>query len=76
MNYDTVLCNAHHFHGGAFIDVLTFAGDHIEAGDGILVLEAMKMEMPVTAPAKGTITDISVGAGEQVASGQVLAHIG
>ncbi|HIL10581.1 MAG TPA: acetyl-CoA carboxylase biotin carboxyl carrier protein subunit, partial [Candidatus Latescibacteria bacterium] len=45
-------------------------------GDGILVLEAMKMEMPVTAPAKGTITDISVGAGEQVANGQVLAHIG
>ncbi len=38
--------------------------------------EAMKMEMPVTAPTAGTITYISVGAGEQVASGQVLAHIG
>ena len=61
---------------GKVIRLLAQAGDHIEAGDGILVLEAMKMEMPVTAPAKGTITDISVGAGEQVASGQVLAHIG
>ena len=61
---------------GKVIRLLAQAGDHIEAGDGILVLEAMKMEMPVTAPAKGTITDISVGAGELVASGQVLAHIG
>ena len=61
---------------GKVIRLLAQAGDHIEAGDGILVLEAMKMEMPVTAPAKGTITNISVGAGEQVASGQVLAHIG
>ena len=61
---------------GKVIRLLAQAGDHIEAGDGILVLEAMKMEMPVTAPAKGTITDISVGAGEQVASGQELAHIG
>ncbi|HIG54979.1 MAG TPA: biotin attachment protein [Candidatus Handelsmanbacteria bacterium] len=61
---------------GKVIRLLAQAGDHIEAGDGILVLEAMKMEMPVTAPAAGTITDISVGAGEQVANGQVLAHIG
>ena len=61
---------------GKVIRLLAQVGDHIEAGDGILVLEAMKMEMPVTAPAAGTITDISVGAGEQVANGQVLAHIG
>ena len=61
---------------GKVIRLLAQVGDHIEAGDGILVLEAMKMEMPVTAPAAGTITGISVGAGEQVANGQVLAHIG
>ena len=61
---------------GKVIRLLAQVGDHIEAGDGILVLEAMKMEMPVTAPAAGTITGISVGAGEQVTNGQVLAHIG
>ncbi len=61
---------------GKVIRLLVQVGDHIEAGTGILVLEAMKMEMPVTAPASGTITDISVGAGDQVANGQVLAHIG
>ena len=61
---------------GKVIRLLAQVGDHVEAGDSILILEAMKMEMPVTAPAAGTVTDISVGAGEQVANGQVLAHIG
>ena len=60
---------------GKVIRLLTQVGDRVEAGDGILVLEAMKMEMPVTAPIAGTVSDISVGAGEQVANEQVLAHI-
>ena len=60
---------------GKVIRLLTQVGDRVEAGDGILVLEAMKMEMPVTAPISGTVSDISVGAGEQVANEQVLAHI-
>ena len=61
---------------GKVIRLLAHIGDHVDAGDGILVLEAMKMEMPVTAPVGGTITDLSVSAGEQVANGQILAHIG
>ena len=60
---------------GKVIRLLTQVGDRVEAGDGILVLEAMKMEMPVTAPITGTVSDISVGAGDQVANEQVLAHI-
>ena len=60
---------------GKVIRLLTQVGDRVEAGDGILVLEAMKMEMPVTAPIAGTVSDISVGAGDQVANEQVLAHI-
>ncbi|MDP6699381.1 MAG: biotin/lipoyl-containing protein, partial [Candidatus Latescibacteria bacterium] len=60
---------------GKVIRLLTQVGDRVEAGDGILVLEAMKMEMPVTAPIAGTIRDISVGAGDQVANEQTLAHI-
>ena len=61
---------------GKVIRLLVQVGDPVEAGDNILVLEAMKMEMPVTAPVAGTITDLLVGAGEQVANEQVLAHIG
>ena len=60
---------------GKVIRHLVQAGDHVEAGDGIIVLEAMKMEMPVTAPVGGTVTDILVHAGDQVADGQVLARI-
>ena len=60
---------------GKVIRLLTQVGDRVEAGDGILVLEAMKMEMPVTAPIAGTVSDISVAAGDQVANEQVLAHI-
>ena len=60
---------------GKVIRLLTQVGDRVEAGDGILVLEAMKMEMPVTAPIAGTVSDISVGAGDQVANEQVLAHL-
>jgi biotin carboxyl carrier protein len=36
----------------------------------------MKMEMQITALADGTITDIGVAPGDQVAAGDVLAHIG
>ena len=60
---------------GKVIRHLVQPGDHVEAGDGILVLEAMKMEMPVTAPVGGTVADILVHAGDQVADGQVLARI-
>ena len=59
---------------GKVIRLLVNVGDQIEAGTGILVLEAMKMEMPVTTPIAGRVTDISVEAGDQVANEQILAH--
>jgi pyruvate carboxylase subunit B len=61
---------------GKVIRLLVHIGDHVEAGEGLLVLEAMKMEMPITAPVSGTVADISVSPGDQVATGDELAHIG
>jgi len=61
---------------GKVIRLLVHVGDHVEAGEGVLVLEAMKMEMQITAPSGGTVTDIAVAAGDQVAAGDVLAHVG
>jgi pyruvate carboxylase subunit B len=61
---------------GKVIRLLVHVGDHVEAGEGVLVLEAMKMEMQITAPAAGTVTDITVAAGDQIAAGDVLAHVG
>ena len=50
----------------------TRAGDKVTAGDRMMVLEAMKMEQPVLAPASGQIEEIAVNEGESVAAGQVL----
>ncbi len=58
---------------GKVIRLLAQVGDRVESGEGILVLEAMKMEVQITAPFAGTITEISVAAGSQVAAGDVLA---
>jgi oxaloacetate decarboxylase alpha subunit len=51
------------------------AGDTIEEGDVIIILEAMKMEMEVASPVDGQVSEISVSVGDQVATGQVLARI-
>jgi pyruvate carboxylase subunit B len=61
---------------GRVIRVLLNAGDSCNEDDAILVLEAMKMEMEVTAPVSGTIATIDVDSGDQVATGDVLATIG
>jgi pyruvate carboxylase subunit B len=61
---------------GKVIRVLKNAGDSVAQGEAILVLEAMKMEVQITAPQPGTITEIPVSVGDQVANGQTLAMIG
>lgn len=49
------------------------AGQAVKAGDPIVTLEAMKMEIPVVAPQDGTVASIDVTAGQAVESGDVLA---
>ena len=57
---------------GIVVKVLAEAGQQIQAGDSLLVLEAMKMETNITAPAAGVIAAIKVKAGEHVQTGDVL----
>ena len=57
---------------GIVVKVLADAGQQIQAGDSLLVLEAMKMETNITAPAAGVIAAIKVKAGEHVQTGDVL----
>jgi biotin carboxyl carrier protein len=55
--------------------VLVSEGDAVTRGAGIVVLEAMKMEMRITAPHDGTVTRLAVNAGDVVTRGQLLAVI-
>ena len=50
-------------------------GDEVAEGDVIVILESMKMEMPIEAPAAGKITAIKVKEGEPVDEGAVVAVI-
>ena len=60
---------------GNVLRLLREAGDHVEAGDPLLVLEAMKMEMHVNAPVSGAVAKVHVEAGEHVVAGQTLVSI-
>ena len=50
-------------------------GDRLDEEDVILVIESMKMEIPVEAPCAGTLAEIRVAEGEAIEEGAVLAVI-
>ena len=60
---------------GKVMRLTSMVGDHIHPGQSIMVVEAMKMEVHVSSPIEGTVTDIKVAAEDQVTTGQVLAII-
>lgn len=60
---------------GQVIEVLVTEGDHVAQGDPLLILEAMKMEIRVTAPHDGTVTHLNVAAGDTVDRGESLAQV-
>jgi acetyl-CoA carboxylase biotin carboxyl carrier protein len=47
-------------------------GDEVEEGDTVVILESMKMEMPVEAEDEGTVKEILVSEGQAVSEGDVL----
>jgi acetyl-CoA carboxylase biotin carboxyl carrier protein len=50
-------------------------GDRVEEDDVVIVMEAMKMEIPVVAPTSGTLKDLAVAPGQAVEADQVLGHV-
>lgn len=58
---------------GKVIAVEASAGQSVKAGDNVVILESMKMEIPVVAPQDGTIASIDVSQGNEVENGAVLA---
>ena len=60
---------------GKVFQVPASVGQKVEAGDTVIIIEAMKMEIPVVAPEAGTIASIDVAVGDAVESGAVLATL-
>ncbi|GAA2940235.1 acetyl/propionyl/methylcrotonyl-CoA carboxylase subunit alpha [Glutamicibacter bergerei] len=60
---------------GTIVKVAVANGDTVAAGDLIVVLEAMKMEQPITAHRAGTVQGLEVSPGESLSSGAVIASI-
>jgi len=50
-------------------------GDRVDVGDTMVLLESMKMEIPVLAEQAGTVSAVKVGEGDVVQEGDVLATI-
>lgn len=48
-------------------------GQAVKAGDAVVIIEAMKMEIPVVAPQDGTVASIDVAVGDSIEAGAVLA---
>lgn len=60
---------------GTIVKIAVDNGDEVAEGDLVLVLEAMKMEQPLTAHKSGTVSGLSVSPGDTVSAGAVLATI-
>ena len=60
---------------GTIVKVVAEDGDTVAAGDPIVVLEAMKMEQPLTAHKAGTVSGLSAEVGQTVSSGAVICEI-
>ena len=58
---------------GGVLSVHVEAGSRVNVGDPLVTLEAMKMEHVVGAPSAGTVAELLVGNGDQVARGEIVA---
>ena len=60
---------------GSVWKVEVAVGQTVAEGDTLVIVESMKMEIPISAPASGVVTEIFVAEGEPVADDQVVIHL-
>ena len=61
---------------GTIVKILVEVGDTVEAGQPVVVLEAMKMENQIATERAGTVKEIKVAPGDTVGGGDVVVKIG
>ena len=57
---------------GKIVSIVVNLGDKVNAEDEVVIMDAMKMEIPIYAPAEGTVKEINVKEGDSVKTDQVL----
>jgi acetyl-CoA carboxylase biotin carboxyl carrier protein len=55
--------------------IVTEVGQQVEEDDTLMILESMKMEIPITSPVTGTVKEILVAEGDVVQEGQTVAVV-
>jgi acetyl-CoA carboxylase biotin carboxyl carrier protein len=60
---------------GKIVDIKVKVGDRVQEDDEIAIIEAMKMEMPIVAPASGVIKEILISVGQTCETDMVLVVI-
>jgi acetyl-CoA carboxylase biotin carboxyl carrier protein len=60
---------------GSVWKVEVAVGQSVSEGDTLVIVESMKMEIPISAPASGVVTEILIAEGEPVADDQVVIHL-
>ena len=60
---------------GKILKIEKNVGDHVDEDDVVIVMEAMKMEIPIVAPVSGTLKEVKVTPGQAVEAEQELAVI-
>ena len=69
------MCSSDLPYAGVLISWKVEDGAEVAEGDTVAIIEAMKMESPVKAPAAGTLRRSDIAEGDSVAQGEVLARI-
>lgn len=60
---------------GSIIEVMVQPGDRVTGGDELVVMESMKMEIPIVAPVAGTVSEVHVAIGNSIQEDEVIVTI-
>ena len=60
---------------GSVKELLVAVGDSVNAGDELLIIESMKMEIPLESPVAGTVAEILTSAPQTIGEGDVLVRL-